>query len=361
MIWRFKNISAIRLLLSVLVLGISAGCMKWEYGEEVEKIDIPASGLVICNEGNFQYGNATLSFYNPADNSVENELFYRANGFRLGDVAQSLTMQDDRLWVVVNNSHVVFAINPDTFKEIGRIENLTSPRFIHFVNDRKAYITQLWDNRITIVDPKRYEITGYITVPDMNTSSGSTEQMVQIGKYVYCTCWSYQNRIIRINSDTDEVDASLEVGIQPRSMVSDNRSRLWVLCDGGDATSPYGHEAPSLVVVDPGTMEVVRRFVFGAKDSVKDLVINAEGDCLYWINGGVWSMNTGDRYLPDAPVIPDRGTIYYSLTVSPWDGDIYVADAIDYQQQGLIYRYSAAGVLKNQFYAGVTPGAFCWK
>ena len=43
------------------------------------------------------------------------------------------------------------------------------------------------------------------------------------------------------------------------------------------------------------------------------------------------------------------------------NGDVYVADAIDYQQQGIVYRYTADGDAVDEFYAGVTPGAFCWK
>ena len=65
--------------------------------------------------------------------------------------------------------------------------------------------------------------------------------------------------------------------------------------------------------------------------------------------------------LPDAPVIPTRDTKYFGLTVSPYDGDIYVADAIDYQQPGVIYRYTAEGDLIGSFTVGVNPTAFCWK
>ena len=36
----------------------------------------------------FQYGNATLSYYDPETRTVENEVFHRANAFKLGDVAQ---------------------------------------------------------------------------------------------------------------------------------------------------------------------------------------------------------------------------------------------------------------------------------
>ena len=184
-----------------------AGCMEWDYGDAVEDFNATGAGLFITNEGNFQYGNATLSYYDPETQQVQNEVFFRANGMKLGDVAQSMCIHDNKGWVVVNNSHVIFAIDLNTFKEVGRITNLTSPRYIHFLSDEKAYVTQLWDNRIFIINPKKYEITGYIQVPDMTMESGSTEQMVQYGKYVYCNCWSYQNRIIKIDTETDQVDA----------------------------------------------------------------------------------------------------------------------------------------------------------
>ncbi|MBR7097583.1 MAG: YncE family protein, partial [Alistipes sp.] len=40
---------------------------------------------------------------------------------------------------------------------------------------------------------------------------------------------------------------------------------------------------------------------------------------------------------------------------------VYIADAIDYQQQGKVYRYSATGELLDEFYVGIIPGAFCWR
>ena len=144
---------------TVLFGGPLTSCMEWDYGIEQE-FQITDKGLFITNEGNFQYGNATLSFYNPETKEIENEVFYRANAMRLGDVAQSMIIRDGIGWVVVNNSHVVFAIDIHTFKEVGRITNFTSPRYIHFISDEKAYVTQIWDNRIFIVNPKKYEITG---------------------------------------------------------------------------------------------------------------------------------------------------------------------------------------------------------
>ena len=102
-------------LLVFLVLLAFTGCMEWDYGK-MEDFSATGEGLFITNEGNFQYGNATLSYYDPETKTVENEIFYRANAMKLGDVAQSMTIRNGVGWVVVNNSHAIYAININTFK-----------------------------------------------------------------------------------------------------------------------------------------------------------------------------------------------------------------------------------------------------
>lgn len=324
--------------------------MKWDYGLDGEEdFTAPARGLFIINEGNFQYGNATLSFYDPANNRIENEVFFRANAMKLGDVAQSMTIYDGRAWIVVNNSRVVFAINPTTFRETGRITGFTSPRYILFVNQHKAYVTQLWDNRIFIVNPQTYEISGYIEVPEMDAGTGSTEQMVQLGGYVYVSCWSYHNRLLKIDAATDEIIADLTVGAQPNSLTIDCNGKLWTLCDD------------ALCRIDPETFTIEQTFAMPAASTPSELQTNGEGDVLYWLNDAVWRMTVSASKLPALPFLESRDTRYYGLTVDPESGEVYVADAIDYQQQGLIYRYTPQGAMIDEFYAGITPGAFCWK
>ena len=347
-------------LLVFLVLIAFTGCMEWDYGK-MEDFSATGEGLFITNEGNFQYGNATLSYYDPETKTVENEIFYRANAMKLGDVAQSMTIRNGVGWVVVNNSHVIFAIDINTFKEVGRIVDLTSPRYIHFLSDEKAYVTQIWDNRIFIVNPKTYQITGYIDCPDMTTESGSTEQMVQYGKYVFVNCWSYQNRILKIDTETDKVVDQLTVGIQPTSLVLDKNNKMWTITDGGYEGSPYGYEAPSLYRIDAETFQIEKQFKFKLGDWPSKVQLNREGDMLYWINNDIWQMSVDADRVPVRPFLEYQNTKYYGLTVNPVNGDVYVADAIDYQQRGIIYRYTKDGELVDQFYVGIIPGAFCWK
>lgn len=334
--------------------------MKWDY-DLTDDVEAAGPGLFIVNEGNFQYGNASLSFYDPATNSVQNEVFMRANGFKLGDVAQSITMFGGRAWVVVNNSHVVFAINPDTFREVGRITNLTSPRYIHFVSDEKAYISQLYDNRITIVNPRTYSVTGYIEVPGMDMETGSTEMFVTSGGYVYCNCWSYQTKILKIDPVTDTVVDVLEVGVQPNSLTVDKYGRLWCISDGGFDGNPTGYEQPRLYCIGTNPFQVLRQWQLPLSDVSSEIQTNGAGDTVYWINKDIWSMSVDSPRLPEKPLVECTDTRFYGLTVDPDGGDIYVADAIDYQQQGMVLRFGADGVKKDEFYVGVTPGAYCWK
>lgn len=362
---RFNLLTPFTLLVPLAVTAVAvSGCMSWDYDyrEEMDSSDSPCGLFIVC-EGNFQYGNASLSYYNPSVGSCENEIFYRANGMKLGDVAQSMTIHDGRGWIVVNNSHVIFAIDPVTFRETGRIEGLISPRYIHFVSPSKAYVSQLWDNRIAIVDPTTYTVTSHITVPDMNSATGSTEQMVQIGEHVYCNLWSYNNRIISIDTSTDCVDGSLTVGRQPQSIAVDRSGHLWVLTDGGydPTTSSSGIESPTLLRIDPVSMSIETSFILPAS-TASNLTVTPDGRRLFWIaDNDVWAMESTASQLPVSPFLQGDGSRYYALTVSPVTGDVFVADALDYQQPGIVYRYSPQGRLMDQFYTGVTPGAFCWK
>ena len=350
-----------RRILLILVLLAAVSCMK--YGpaeEEVFNINLNERGLFIINEGNYMYGNASLSYYNPADKTVRNEVFACSNAFPIGDVAQSMTVYDGLCWVVVNNSGVIFAIDPATFREVRRITGFTSPRYIHFIDSHKAYVTQIWDPRIYIVDPAVCRITGYIET-GMDFETGSTEMMVQIGRYVYVNCWSYQNRILKIDTETDTVTVELVVGIQPSALVKDCNDKLWIITDGGYEGSPYGHERATLARIDADSFVTEKSFYFENGDAPRALTVSGDGHTLYWINDGVYKMDVTSDTLPSKPIIEPRGTIFYSLTVDPLTGEIYVGDAIDYTQSGVVMRYGTDCSLKDTFGVGVNPGNFCWR
>ena len=348
------------LLLLLLASPGFNSCM--EYGpmhEEELDFGLEGEGLFITNEGNFMYGNASLSYYIPSQKRAENEVFIRANGINLGDVAQSMTIRGGLGYIVVNNSGIIFIVDIYTFRVVGSLGPFTSPRYIHFLNDTKAYVTQLWDNRIAVVNPAERKITGYIETP-MAPGSESTEQMVRWGDYVFVNCWSYNNRILVIDSRSDQITDEIEVGIQPLSMAIDKNGKLWVITDGGYQGSPYGYEAPTLWRIDAATRTVEQVFAFELGDPVRGLSIDGAGDTIYFINKAVWRMDVSDTRLPSEPLIPYQGTLYYGIAIHPETSEVYVADAIDYVQPGVVLRYGADGTFIDKFRVGITPGSFCF-
>ncbi|HKJ78969.1 MAG TPA: DUF5074 domain-containing protein, partial [Prolixibacteraceae bacterium] len=187
----------------------------------------PQNGVFIACEGNFMYGNSSLSFYNYTTQKVVNELFYARNNVPLGDVAQSLSLHNNTLFIVMNNSGKIYAVNSETAEFKGAITGLTSPRYIHFVSSQKAYVSDLYANHITIINPETFEITGKIEL-DGHTS----EQMAQIGKYVYVSSWSFDEYILVIDAETDELIGKTKVPFQPKELVVDAKNKLWVLSQG---------------------------------------------------------------------------------------------------------------------------------
>lgn len=317
-------------------------------------------GVYIANEGNITFGNASLSFYDPESGKASNNIFLVANGIPLGDVANSLSFYGNKGYVVVNNSAKIVGFDPEDAALRGTIGGFESPRRMLVLNDVKAYVSDLYARRIFIVNPKDTTITGSIdiSVPGTGFAQHNAEQMLLAGDRVFAACWSYDNTILVIDQVADRVTDSVKVTKQPNSMVTDRQGRLWVLSDGGYAGSAYGQDTAALTCIDPASLRVTRKLVFPSPDaSPIDLAVNGTGDTLYYLDRDLYSLPVDSKSLPGRPYIAAGGRQFYSLGIDPATSEIYLGDAIDYQQNGLVYRYNGTAPV-DSFRAGINPGAF---
>lgn len=324
-------------------------------------------GVYIVNEGNFMYGNSSLSFYNPQTGKVINHVFQARNSAPIGDVAQSMTIWNNLGFIVVNNSGKIYIIDTNTAEYKGSITGLSSPRYIHIIHPQKAYVTDLYARKITIFNPSTFEITGAIPVSnsDSEYSQHSTEKMIQYKNLIFTNCWSYDNKVLVIDSDTDQLVDSIEVFKQPNSLVIDKDNKIWVLTDGGFEGSPYGYERPGLIKIDAETREIERSFRFALGEHPLGLTLTSGKDSLLFINRHVFKMAVTERKLPEQPfIISSHTEIYggfYSLAIDPVNSDIYVGDALDHAQNGIVHRYNLSGKLIDEFKTGITPSDFAFK
>ena len=305
-----------------------------------------SEGVLIVNEGAFNFGNAGISYYRFSDGAVSEDLFKPANNRKLGDVCQSLCRFNNQLFLVVNNSEKVEVVDPGTFVSKAQIKGLLSPRYFLGVGINKAYVSDFKSNQIAVVDLNSFTKTKAIQCP------GWTEEMtLAFGKaYVTNLRSSY---LYVIQTATDQITDSILVGYGNSSIVQDKFGKLWVSTGGNADTG----EKPALVVVNPNTDQVEKRLEF-LSGSPSQLCFNATSDTLFYLNTDVWKMSVGTNELPQTPVIRADGRNVYGFGVDPGSGDIYLADALDYVQRGTVYRHSGQGTLITSFKVGYIPSRF---
>jgi hypothetical protein len=313
-------------------------------------------GIYIACEGNFMYGNGSLSFYHPGRKEVSNQLFHARNNGPLGDVVQSLALKDNSLFIVVNNSGKIVVADARTVEYKGVISGLTSPRYIRFISDEKAYISDLYADHITVFNPVTLQITGKISL-----NGHSSEQMVQVGSYVFATHWVNGADVLVIDSATDELVDRIGVPSQPRDMEVDKDGKIWSLCSGYYENFPDDDQVPSLVRIDPETRTLEQIYRFAAETVPSNLEMNAFGDTLYFLNGGVFKMPVDSRYLPESVFIPAGQKLFYHLAVNPLNNEIFVCDAVDYTQNAVVYRFSEEGIPLDSFVVGINPSDFLFR
>ncbi len=340
------------LLLNILAF---CSCKKHQELEPVKKYNQQTSGVFICNEGNFTYGNASLSYFDLEKNQVHNQVFYNANNVPLGDVFQSMAIKDSLGFLVINNSGKIFVMNTRTFKYVATIDGLVSPRYIEFIDDNKAYLSDIYDPNITIFNPNTFAVTGKVTV------GRPVEKMLLHKGIVYASSWSYSNKVYKIDAINNKVIDSLEVTFQPNGIVMDNNEKLWVLSNGGFSGSE-GQQKAALTKINPKDFSIEKVFTFPAlEDSPSGLILSSDGETLYYLNHGVCSMSVNANELPNTVLIPENDHLFYGLGIDPITGTFYISDAIDYIQKGVVFRYSTTGAAIDSFRVDIIPSEFTFK
>ncbi|MDD6130194.1 MAG: SMP-30/gluconolactonase/LRE family protein [Prevotellaceae bacterium] len=350
--------------------GLLAACSDSEGSVPEEDFTHEGRGVYILNEGNYNSGNSTLSYYDPEKQTIENGIFQRANDRKLGDTGQSMTLFGNTLFIAMENSGIVWAIDPRTSRvkgslTTGQTEQMINPRYVHIVNSGKAYITDLYAPYITIFNPTTFTYTGSIPTGQAITYGySSTEKMVEWKNRVFTNCWSYNNKILVIDTRTDEVtDSILLDSWQPKDMQIDARGKLWVITDGGYNTEHegFGDNIPHLYRIDAETLAIEQDQPLDADNASVAMALSNDGHTLYLINNDIYRMDVTDSHLPVRPFIKAptdaNGTRHklYGISVDPSSGDLYVADAVDYSQAGTMYRYKADGTLIHKFRVGINP------
>ena len=333
-------------------IGLSAAVMLLgSCKETLEPMEYPGTdyqnGVYVINEGGFGNGNASLSYIHSNGDSLVNQLYNSKTDLPIGDVGQSMNTFNGKGYIVVNNSAKIEVVDLTDFSSLGTINDLGSPRYIEFISETKAYVTDLFAGVIHIVNPTTMAKTGSILV------NGWVEEMRTLNGFVYAV-GNGSGNLYKINPTTDAIEDSVMVGTEPYSLEIDANEKIWCLASGG-----WQVAIPNLVRINPTTMTVEANLPFTSIDeSPSDLSVSVNGQTLYFLNNGAFSMGISATSIPTTAIISAGTNYFYKMDVDPSTGDIYVSDPVDFSQSGKVYKYGSSGTLITTFEMSVAPGGY---
>ena len=344
------------LLVLIAIIGLS-NCQK---GDENPTPDNPlveaGGGVLVANEGGFNDGNASVSYFHFEDKSIRQGLFAEVNGRPLGDVLQSITLLGDKAYLVLNNSQRIEVVDVRTFESLGAIAVPGSPRYFLPVDEETAYVSDLFGGVVHVLSLSNQAVTLSIPLPQ-----NWAEQMIKVGTEVLVSCPSSfgqppSRQLFVIDTENHVLADSIEVGLSPSAMVEDGGGKIWVLCSGDPDTATPG----GLYQVDLQNRTVLQSFPFADNNIgfAPRLAIDEAGQRLYYTKIDLYAMPVNANELPSEPLISADGRDLYGLGIEPATGNIWLGDAGDYKSRQMIYRYDPNGNLLDSALAGVAPNGF---
>jgi YVTN family beta-propeller protein len=318
-----------------------------------------ADGVFVVNEGNFGGANGTVTHFSDANLPTQDLFGLVNNGRALGDVIQSMTIDDNVGYIVVNNSKKIEVVTASTFEYLYTIDGLEMPRYFT-VNDGLGYVTE-WVSftgvgRVSVIDLNTHDV-----VDQINVGSGA-ESMLIDDDLLYVSN-SFTNTVSVIDIEDREVIKTITVAASPSELLEDANGKIWVLCGGS-----YGGNDGAMVQIDPSKSNqpaaesVVKAIELGMNIGFPKATISPDKlDIFYFTGKKVYKFNVSTTVAPtDAFINEASATSFYGIGIDPKTDVLYVADDRGFTSSGTVFRYNLTGESIDNLTAGIGPNGFAF-
>jgi len=320
-----------------------------QYSEDAPtQIEKVLNGVLVLNEGNFGFGNSSLSVIDFKTQQIQNKVFEGANQKKLGDVAQSILVVDSLAFIAVNNSNSIFVVGITDFKQIKEIKVTGAPRYlVRYKNE--ILVSTMGANALFSISLSDYSLTKKVSLSNW----GWLEEMQIQGDKLYA-CNRTKNKIDLVNLETNQLESQIIVGKDPESIVADSSGDVWVLCTGG--FDKNDREKASIYKIRESSSTLMFRFA-DIENSPTRLRMSKSGDKLYFINNGLYQFSLNSIGEPVSILAQSSGQVFYGLGINPANGNLFLTNAKDYQSSGEILELDGNASVIQKFNTGFIPQA----
>lgn len=323
------------------------------------------SGAYVINEGQFNQNNASISHFDYISSTLTLNLFAAANPGQdvLGDVANDAGIYGSKLYVVVNNSNKVEVLNAANLERLnGGVVDIQMPRNIAFAAG-KTFVSS-WDNHVYVIDTASFDIVDTIDV------GRNAEMMAVVNDKLYVAnsgalSASFDNRIFIINPISLEVEGQIEVADNLTRLYAGAGNKLYAqTSDVYDASWTNLLVPSTLYEIDLTTRAISHTFGFSASAAAANSFAAHDGIAyIYSTNYGneptLLRMDLSTNTILDDQVLDvSQVETVYGIGVNPNNGDIWIADALDYSVPGRAFVFDINGNAKGTYGVGYIPSKF---
>ncbi len=310
------------------------------------------NGVLVLNEG----GLGTITFLSNDLSTLQQDVFTVVNGTtqNLGQFTQSIFFDGDRAFIISNGSNKITVVNRYTFEYIATIsEGFNVPRYGAVVNG-KAYVTnsKLYNNAtddyLTVIDLSTLSVEAPIAMNDY------AEKIIAVNDKLYVAGGYYGSgsKINVVNTNTNTLEPSIEVGVAPNSLEANNGT-LYVLCGSWTLNS-------QLVKVQLSNHQVSTPIVF--PDTMGNAAnLDLENEFVYFTaSDRIYKFALGTTVVTDTPLVDlETSAPYIGYGFAVNDGRIFISEAAsDFSSDGKAYIYDTNGDFLEEFQTGLGPNGF---
>ena len=300
----------------------------------------------ISNEGNFGSSNGSVSVFRSG------KLIQEVKD--IGDVVQSILVHNEKLFVLVNNSHMikVYQINNDGL-ELPGISISTegsSPREM-VVENNKLYFTNYNSQDVKVLNLSTYYIENSIPL------NGLPESIVSDGVNLWVAInmnadYSSASSVAKIDIESGKIIKTFEVGKGPQQLLIDGND-LWVSRTHYSADFTETFYGTSKIDM---TSEAVAILDYGKGAVCGGDVFKFDNRAFRTYNGGAAPLNA-DLSLQQLSKIGSYNSNHL-YSASGYEERLFLGVTSDYTSPDTVFVHNNLGELEEILIVGASPGDY---
>lgn len=315
--------------------------------------------VFIANEGAFGNANSSLSLYNAATATIENNVFYNANSRPIGDVLQSIGFANDKIYLLVNASNKIEVAQKNNLKQIKTIENTSLVRYFAQIDNKTALVSS-WANggQVYVLN-----LEADIISDSISTGKGADKIFIKNNFAYVLNSGGFEtdSTISIINLSNMQLEKTLTIGHRPLDMVFDADDNLYILCSGyaiyDDSWQIIGHKKSSLVKLNTLSNTVEESFLLSEKHP-EHIEISSDNQTIF-IGGGFGFSGIYKTQLNN-PQIDSNVLIngdYYGFNYNPASSELYLLESKSFSSSGKMHIYNEQGSKITTKEVGIGPNS----